>query len=1208
MGKVKYNESKWTSGAQLPDRLITINQTEAYKLLESLNIDWKKISIPWAEQISKWNGASISPFTPNYMEAVATAVNEFNAGIKGKDDNRVDWLSPDYDYLIDNEYFTGEGNNRVPYLPTWASDGQIQKSEDIVDILNYLLWRVITLDFFTNNWNARNSVATSINFVLSWRNGSYQSGSEPLDFPDNWANPVCYKLDNLDENKKLGKITLQPMLSGNRAPQNVLVDNVLYKGFPDSDKPNIFPAVASNSQGILTLVNINTLPANIATVSINGEFIQKTEGDNNIYIFPLNIFVNGTASEYYGYNDFIYSDGTINYDKLDPKRYSRSISIKQVSHQQAGETAIMMSEANISFNLDITKTDNVLNSLAFNDVAINYTSQEINNFIHYTSTKPNASNTENPYDVAIPYYLNLASYSNKYVISYTLKYGAEYDIKPFFIIKNSNSLTVNANGTCHTNDLGSIEYDSQTGQYYYVPFAENKNLDVRVDSYVDILAIFYYADTNLSRSINPIFVEFRIKLNTEVQNEIQFSAPTESHLRWNGSAFGWATDSKGAEFVPPADAAHASVRGVTPEYNVSYCISTITYDTSAEKDIILFDDFIHAKCTNTNYNIDFLGVAYSQSYNGRTITVDTESTTNNFGTLTNTNSGAVSTILKEKGIKVGNNSDRSFYYVNTDDPENYNVIDSIISQLPTDDWLDDEDAGTTKDITVSSNATLSNYMERVSKSGYRNAFKILKSTAMYPNENGIYKPSGSSNYVDADNDYYFLVFKISAPKGTLGAISYSAGKGYFFLRVLRQTRTFTLNFQEHANGKLITYNMGDDEKSMRVLTRNTIFLPRLLDNNSQIIYGDYTGKKYWEFFNVDGTQGTNVWDDAVCAIKDTRTSGGTNREYMKIFNEGDPFQGVPYINTHNKNTTINPEGPVVNSMMHPQSGYTMQTVGKFNDTENVATKSGAILFVDQFMKAVKNTQQEVTNYVPIDRDNESMILGLSIGNDAKYKRPTDVKKLIINVYKQTYDLDILLQGNYDERIYSPHTKATSFWELNKTFSQQTIANLNNDGVNLGLYDSNKVDRIWIGSDEFGLGQNDAAEYGDALKIYIDSNTPKLHLTTHNGYSFTPFISISGNINSSNWILGPSDSININDSAYSNMNLLVIYPQGFDPEYIPNSATYNYAILLFPKGNSGQSAEVINVEIGGDDEGIYTSKVIPLYYKCVIESGVNVQQG
>jgi hypothetical protein len=110
---VSFPEPSYKDGIEIPDKLVTINGATNYHLLDAINLNWNGVAIPWATKITKWGGAG-DLYEPNY---------EYNK----PDTNKGGWI-----------------------------DGTIKETEDVADILNYLIYRVISHDFFMDHWNDEN--------------------------------------------------------------------------------------------------------------------------------------------------------------------------------------------------------------------------------------------------------------------------------------------------------------------------------------------------------------------------------------------------------------------------------------------------------------------------------------------------------------------------------------------------------------------------------------------------------------------------------------------------------------------------------------------------------------------------------------------------------------------------------------------------------------------------------------------------------------------------------------------------------------------------------------------------------------------------------------------------------------------------------------------------------------------------------------------
>ena len=110
-----------TTGIETPDKFVTVNAATNYKILDAVNLDWNEAKIPWAKEITVWGG-------------VGRTINS----TKG-DTNDTDAYAVDYKY-------------NKPEEGGWT-EGVIRETEDVVDILNYLIYRTIAFDHFMEHWN-----------------------------------------------------------------------------------------------------------------------------------------------------------------------------------------------------------------------------------------------------------------------------------------------------------------------------------------------------------------------------------------------------------------------------------------------------------------------------------------------------------------------------------------------------------------------------------------------------------------------------------------------------------------------------------------------------------------------------------------------------------------------------------------------------------------------------------------------------------------------------------------------------------------------------------------------------------------------------------------------------------------------------------------------------------------------------------------------
>lgn len=125
---VSFPEPSYRDGIEVPDKLVTINGATNYHILDAINLNWDRAAIPWATKITKWSGSGTPvEFAPNYI-----------------------YNKPNQD--------------------GWT-DGTIKETEDIADILNYLIYRVVSLDYFVEHWNEyglQNPALRLVNHRTDW--------------------------------------------------------------------------------------------------------------------------------------------------------------------------------------------------------------------------------------------------------------------------------------------------------------------------------------------------------------------------------------------------------------------------------------------------------------------------------------------------------------------------------------------------------------------------------------------------------------------------------------------------------------------------------------------------------------------------------------------------------------------------------------------------------------------------------------------------------------------------------------------------------------------------------------------------------------------------------------------------------------------------------------------------------------------------------
>lgn len=1219
MAKIDFRDSAWTSGIQIPDRLISSalqNGEEGYdaavKILEALNIDWKNINIPWAQLITKWNATSVDPFNKTNSQFT----NEFNEALaettEDKTDNRVDWYNPRYDFLKERDYY--DSTQEYPYIkPGWAANGRIEKSQDIVEILDYLIWRVITLDYFTNNWNNRNAFKVTCGIIFNWDNTTIQNISLP-EYPVQDSD-TYYPYIELDETTFANNIILIP--DQNRNPLNVLTTLPQYTTFkekyPDEiNNTNI--AFASNASGDIVITS--GLPQNIGTITVgdlsgryNTSFVNG-KGDQ-FFKYIINLNLRGTESVYYGVNgDGIntvsWLDGikSENYNFIDKDILETSIVFKQKSITVSADES--SEEKDILIPIKVSKTSNRLkdnNSVSFNNSNIKTNRRYVD-----SDSGPHTLTIieEGIESVTIPYLLDLTGYDNKYPINISFKYDENYGIHQYYFIKVGESV-IGENfyyndGTFKKfeSEWGNIEYED--GEYYYVPCAEPKTHDNQT---ITIYCVGYYSDTENSRQCTPIIVHFDVNLTAEVKNKVLFIAKGETFRQWNAVLNKWENINANENSSVPGSNCVSTEPNHThtvAETNITYTTRTLKYGENIDDDIetIIFDNFVTTYC-GIKPKVEFLGVI-DQSIDKRTINLLTTEQDGNYGKVTinyNDYNNIEYNIYKENYTNLGPDGG-VFFYCN-DVPENYEVPQDVFDSLSLEQEIDEDKF----DIQTVNTDEMIN---ESSETEYNKVFTLLGSTAKYPNENGIYKIN-ENTAVNADVDYYYLVFKATCDRGTIGSISYSACKGYYFLRVVRNNTQPTLALRPITEDP-IYYNCAGKTYSIRSQVRQTIYLNRLFSDESQVILSKYSGKKYWSFYNVDGQLNSAAkWDDQIVAINNILTG----EEYMKIFNEGDEYPSTEYkfeSYNYNSNTVIVPEGNVVacqngDNITSWTSSETTEVKKFYLGDDNVengehSESSGAILYINKLMKAYY-IGDDINRYEKVTSDSVILPLSLSIGNSTKFTRVNSTNTFMINIFKQRYDIDIMVAAaepneDHDYRTFNYYTLSNPFEVV---VNNDRISNEFEITPQSSLSSFSDISKVWFASNEF-IGTEDTfnstpnassvlANDDDSIPIIIANSTSKFSIKNAENFLIYPNISItSNNTNKDEWVV--NSTFNKFDN-YTDKNIVVVYPTSMNPK--DTNIDYRRALYLFPM-HVTQSIEKITFSISGDDYGIYADKELDLY--------------
>ena len=1244
---IEYNNKKIdftnknTSGVQVPDGMITVGATNTYKLLEALNLDWKNIDIPWAKYIERWNSAfpnamsggdnpetiNSSPFNSDgtnrtksdYLHSLEYEWNNLT--------NSIDWLRRNYDYLTDNGYtFPNPNNEDDPYvgIPNWAEDGKIHNSEDIVDVLNYLLWRIVNLDYFTAHWDQRNSIQTFLRYGIGWTDDySIESIGKMYDNEDDYYNKESkqyYSTGSIWYGDSY-IITLEPNINTRTSGISVLFDTDVFKWYInnlgisiDTISSLIFPFIISNSPGNIVLNSSETFPDNTITITDFERVNHYGENPDINYAFKTDIKVIGTGN--YNLPETWFNDYFINnsLNKFDPyeKRISFEILQKGTTDSNTGHVFSDSDPEEIAIN--IQKSVNTLNSLNLFNVNIltsssanYYTNNKYGNI--YVSSEDNAVN--------IPFKTN-STPDNGYEITFDLFYGSSFGVSPYFAIKGSSTeiTTINYDSnhkfvSCSSSTLGTIEL--KNGKYYFTPPEQPLNSDS--DKIITVYYAFYYNDASSSRQLTPVLGEFRIRLTGRITNRIIF-IPEELRIdKYNVTRLEFTPTILSGNFTVLSNGANNYYDNFN--YPVSYCVRTIEYDQSLDsnnlKNIFFNNNVVTTYCSNdTDINVEYLGFTYSNSINERVMNIIDHPTIENAIDTDNsniTNSKGTYLISKNDNVKVGPDYFDNNIYYSEDVSTNYNISTTVLESIKTREKIlfdTDLDNIEFSGLYTNENIENSNLVTLDGNSNYN--FKILSSTAQYPLENGIIKDPDTEEYVDADNDYWFLIFRITTPEGSIGNISFTPAEGYYFLRVLRKENTVSLAFTGDTTQQIIYTSSAGDSCSFRLMPRIPIYLNRLFTQNSQNALKNMKGKFYWEFYGNNNSGEAFQLDPTVVALKDTTT----NEEFIKIYNEGDTCKFKAYTDS-----TPNSYNQYINYV--PENGNIIDfgvdgtdTIEHFNTLSLNSSSSGAILWVNKLMHATNNSENP---YEAIINPYVSFLLKLSIGNSEKYIRFTNSSIFSLTIHKRIYDIDFQLHtqigtnhgisflntGKTQSNPYELYEKdAIKNHTINKIYPYTST---NNDSTI-------KEHPLYLTSNEFGQGsENEDAEVLDKVVITLDSNdNPVLSLENIlENISITPSIGLYGiNVN--------SDSVWIVDDEYTvpqnyTKSLLLLYFLANSSSSLRgsggNEPRYG-AINLWGVNENGQSPDLIQFTISGDEYGLYDEKTLNLYVK-VKDSSVDVDE-
>lgn len=1214
LNRINYSEDNLKKGVEVPDTFITVGATDTYKLLEALNIDWKKINVPNLKKITRWN--SVSGVNPIPEETFTDYINQVKGVTVNPINNSVDWLNNEYDYLSDGlntNYLKtflnnsvgedGKINDVTRLIPEWSKSGVINDSKDIADILNYLTWRVITLDHFTTHWNKRNAEKTIQNDVLYFHkdyeslieeyNSRLDESATKLTYTKTTGEydyvSVSFSEIGIELKANLNRSDLISINSSNN------LNKELYDIFAENNiSENLLSAIKSTSPIEIsisqnTFIEENTLekfPDHIRwfgseDTPYNIQF-ETEEEDNikNYFLFNLNFGVKGTGnykvvhtSDNKGWLDKI-SQNIYDCTYLDPAQKEVNIAYKQSAGEFQSTSYADSDEKNIK--ITITKEDNSFNNngFIFGNKLITTENSTSSDWYGDVGSSKNIKYGKlvRGTNIQLPYYIDDETAVNKYQINFNLKYGDEYGIRPYFFIgSNGGTITLGENNLFQ--EFNSENYGKiilENNKYYYIPPVQSSETDTQFTFY----AVFYYNDSEPARQITPLCLSFNVKLNAEVRNRFIFLENGLNIIQ----------DYSGTNYQINCDVKWALNDGINivnnnTENGVSYCIRTIEYQEQLGIENlpynISFDDFVIQYCNKdkqryneaNKYNVEYLGLVEPNT-NDRIIDI------------VNKKINDTIEIYENSELHIGDIGDKkSFYYTIDDSYRNYNVDDELLNYISNIDITDSNTLNNEPVIADEEGKFIIEVDDDVKEDNSRKfLYEIKQSTAKYPTQNGIFDNEGT--FVDADNDYYYLVFRLSSDRGSLSTVSYTAAVGYYILRVVRKNLEYNLNLKDTNESEIKYSDSFSNEKSFRLMPRIPIYLNRLFNESSARLLGDIDGNLHWDFFGIEdnGTTSTK-WDDTVVSIKNKNT----DEEYIKIYNEGDTYKVKEYNPSENAGK-INTSSSFIpeNNEIITEDATVERVVGKYNtsDPNTGITNSGSILFINKLMKNIG--EEDSPEYSKVESDYVKFTLSLSIGNSTNYIRRNIPLPFTFNVYKRTYDFRLY------ERTSATVVNVLKYTNNNPRViqSQPMIGQGILNGTSLLNY-TNRAN-IYIGSNEYGTNsESQDIEMNDQVKIKLDESTqnkPKIELD--NIFMNKTLVGIGLNsldVNADNWCA--IDELQLNNTNY-------IYNVAL---FTNLSENYNNILYILPFESSGQSVKELRIKINGDDDGIYKDKELITYF-------------
>ena len=1230
-------------GVNVPDTLVTVNDIDSYKLLDAPNIDWDEYLMKWTNIIYKFNSSGNT-----------TEENELN--------NKNDWYTP-----------AGKFNDGQK--PSWAN-GVIKDSEQVLDMIDYLMYRVANIDYFVDNWNLRDSAKTSLLFVCY--NLKFLTNENKV-----YLESIGAEYENQYLIIKTTGNVLQVLL-----PVTMSSDNYTYltaTGFESDENyisyfGNEIPLsdtkffVFSNSKGKLSIENTSegigdTIdisaqkipPIDISEVGFLTELPnsntgwEQADGGDKQFINPFKLKIYGTDSWFYNLEEIsnailantnsfadINNQTITNLDdyKIDPRSNQFSFSIRQAADKVAN---IQYGETIQTLTLNVKK---------------NNISDKVRLIIN--------GNTSNNAFTTIPFFNEILS-DNKYSLTFlfdqnnfniTNQNYKDYGLYPTFFIKdtsdNDNAIgkgtfdPFSENGfNSFTNEFGKIYYDN--GEYWFEPPKEDVFLEdheIPQDGYkITIYCLLYYKNGTSNdgenprlRSFQPIFIKTNVKLKSKEKNKIIFLTNTNSRIayRWNNSSNSYVV--KLLEIDQPINNTSRFLDNNKIYYSddesvIEYAVKDIYYDKN-DYNYSRFNNItipnvltsIGSSVWSDDVKIEFYGVANQTSLKEGFRTFDLENGKCNID-------GIDKNIIKERYYKLGEDyQGKSIYYDYVDDIDpTYYTLDTSNDLLVKDenalndekyfdkDKLNNDILNTIYKPLSQPNDYIQNYGPDSNniKLSVNNSSRITINTtsAIFPDKNGLVSTSSelsvnngkinitneqvdneinySGDIYDADNDYVYLVFRIYCEEGIEpnGGITYSACEAYYFLRILRYSKPYSLVFKTN---NIINYTIGNDNYNMKLITRSPIYLNRLLTDEAITHNQDILGKQYWYFYGSNKYENTsNTWNDNIIAIDngyyyyiyDTQELKyrDPTEKYLYIYNEGDvlPITNSLYsdkISQSNPNYILSQNNWYYD--LH-SNDYSNISANKIQNNNRATT--GAILYIDKLMRlkdsnAIFEDENETENnhFTAVGNNSININIGIIVGNSDIYNRVKSSTIGTILISKRIYDINLYLYDTLNGNDVLTEVVSSNSKPINLTVIPE-----NENNVSITNFISALPNKAFnLISDEFS-DKNAQIRINDVVEVNPDTT-----LTLPDSDIQTSIRFESGNVGT--WFIDESSTRILLDKT---KDVNVYYFKSEDS----SQNRYFHGRLYFGGMNITSIPYLIRFTISADEQGIYTEKTISNYF-------------